>query len=80
VAGGCYENGTLIWHNRWVGSSAIECREALALPADPRRAVLLRRIDARGSPTRPLITERDVSITLRLRITFGPYAVRFALN
>jgi GH15 family glucan-1,4-alpha-glucosidase len=52
VWGGYYENGTLIWHNRWVGSSAIECREALAMPADPRRAVLLRRIEAVDGPAR----------------------------
>src|SRR5580700_3060197 len=52
VWGGYYENGTLIWHNRWVGSSATECREALALPADPRRAVLLRRIEAVDGPAK----------------------------
>ena len=52
VWGGYYENGTLIWHNRWVGSSAIECREALAMPADPRRAVLLRRIEAVDGPAK----------------------------
>ena len=52
VWGGYYENGTLIWRNRWVGSSAIECREALALPADPRRAVLLRRIEAVDGPAK----------------------------
>ncbi|MGH3216300.1 MAG: glycoside hydrolase family 15 protein [Trebonia sp.] len=52
VWGGYYENGTLIWHNRWVGASAIECREALALPADPRRAVLLRRIEAVDGPAK----------------------------
>jgi GH15 family glucan-1,4-alpha-glucosidase len=52
VWGGYYENGTLIWHNRWVGSSAIECREALARQADPRRAVLLRRIQAVDGPAK----------------------------
>ena len=52
VWGGYYENGTLIWHNRWVGSSATECREALAMPADPRRAVLLRRIEAVDGPAK----------------------------
>ncbi|WP_198348299.1 glycoside hydrolase family 15 protein [Plantactinospora sp. KBS50] len=51
VWGGYYEPGTLIWRSRWVTDSAIiECREALALPADPHRAVLLRRIiAARGT-------------------------------
>ena len=52
VWGGYYENGTLIWHSRWVGSSAIECREALAMPADPHRAVLLRRIEAVDGPAK----------------------------
>ena len=46
VWGGYYESGSLIWRNRWVGDTRIECREALAMPADPHRAVLLRRIEA----------------------------------
>jgi alpha,alpha-trehalase len=46
VWGGYYENGTLIWRSRWVGDWRMECREALAMPADPHRAVLLRRIEA----------------------------------
>src|SRR3954463_4209648 len=45
VWGGYYEPRTLIWRSRWVTNSAIvECREALALPARPDRAVLLRQI------------------------------------
>ncbi|MEU1371511.1 glycoside hydrolase family 15 protein [Streptomyces sp. NPDC005803] len=47
VWGGSYEDGTLIWRNRWItGSGIVESREALAFPGDPRRAVLLRRITA----------------------------------
>ena len=46
--GGCYESGSLIWRTRWVGDTRIECREALAMPADPNRAVLLRRIHVDG--------------------------------
>ncbi|WP_051879147.1 glycoside hydrolase family 15 protein [Streptomyces sp. NRRL B-24720] len=47
VWGGYYEEGTLIWRNRWITESGIvECREALAFPGDPRRAVLLRQITA----------------------------------
>jgi alpha,alpha-trehalase len=39
--------GSLIWRNRWVTSSGIiECREALAFPGEPGRAVILRRIIA----------------------------------
>jgi GH15 family glucan-1,4-alpha-glucosidase len=64
VWGGYYEDGTLIWHSRWVGSSAIECREALAMPADPRRVVLLRRIEAVDGPTR-------VTVSLDVRGGYG---------
>ena len=39
VWGGYDESGTLIWRSRWVGSWRTECREALALPADPHRAI-----------------------------------------
>jgi alpha,alpha-trehalase len=47
VWGGYYEPGSLIWHSRWItGDAVIECREALAFPGDPDRAVLLRRIIA----------------------------------
>jgi alpha,alpha-trehalase len=48
VWGGHYEPGSLIWRSRWVtGDGAlVECREALARPADCRNAVLLRRVEA----------------------------------
>jgi GH15 family glucan-1,4-alpha-glucosidase len=47
VWGGYYEPGTLIWRSRWIAEHAvIECREALALPTTPDRAVILRRIEA----------------------------------
>src|ERR1700689_1129238 len=64
VWGGYYENGSLIWRNRWVGDGRIECREALAMPADPHRAVLLRRIEAiDGTAT--------MAVTLDLRAGYG---------
>jgi len=45
VWGGYYERGSLIWRSRWVTEDGIvECREALALPAGPGRAVILRRM------------------------------------
>ena len=51
VWGGSYLDGTLIWISRWVTTDGIiECREALAQPADPHRAVLLRRLDAVSGP------------------------------
>jgi hypothetical protein len=52
VWGGYYETGSLIWRSRWAGSSRTECREALALPADPHRVVILRRIEAVDGPAR----------------------------
>ena len=69
VWGGFYEPGTLIWHSRWVGGAVIECREALARPADPHRAVLLRRVLAVEGGAR-------VRVTLDLRASFGRGAVR----
>ncbi|MCG6494233.1 glycoside hydrolase family 15 protein [Kitasatospora sp. A2-31] len=53
VPGGYYEDGGLIRRSRWItGDSAVECREALALPADPHRLVLLRRLTAEHGPAR----------------------------
>jgi alpha,alpha-trehalase len=52
VWGGYYESGSLIWRSRWVGASRTECREALAMPADPHRLVILRRIEALDGPAR----------------------------
>jgi hypothetical protein len=47
VWGGYYEEGSLIWRSRWVTDEGIvECREALAFPGDPHRAVVLRRVVA----------------------------------
>ncbi|HEY7440665.1 MAG TPA: glycoside hydrolase family 15 protein [Acidimicrobiia bacterium] len=47
VWGGQYEEGTLIWRNRWLsGASIIECIETLAFPGDRARAVLVRRLVA----------------------------------
>ena len=45
VWGGYYETRSLIWRSRWVTETGIvECREALAFPGDPHRAVLLRQV------------------------------------
>ncbi|MFI6012558.1 glycoside hydrolase family 15 protein [Streptomyces sp. NPDC051243] len=47
VWGGYYEDGTLIRVSRWVTTdSIVSCREALAVPADRARVVLLRQIRA----------------------------------
>ncbi len=68
--GGCYEDGTLIWSARWaIESSIVESSVALALPADPHRAVLLRRVSGiRGTAA--------VRVTLELRGHFGTHSMR----
>lgn len=65
VWGGYYEPGTLIWRSRWaVDDAVVECREALALPATPDRAVVLRRVEAiRGTA--------EVLVQLNPRADFG---------
>ena len=65
VWGGYYEESTLIWNSRWVTTdSVIECREALAFPADPSRAVILRRVRAVEGPAR-------VAVRLDARADYG---------
>jgi GH15 family glucan-1,4-alpha-glucosidase len=65
VWGGYYEPHSLIWCGRWVTDDAtIECREALALPSDPERAVILRRVQARRGSAR-------VRVVLNPRGDFG---------
>ncbi len=65
VWGGYYESGSLIWRSRWVTSDGIiECREALAYPADPRRAVILRRVG-------PVEGRAEVEVVLDVRADFG---------
>jgi GH15 family glucan-1,4-alpha-glucosidase len=65
VWGGDYESGTLIWRSRWTTAVAIvECREALAVPADSGHAVILRRIVAERGTAR-------VHVTLNPRAHFG---------
>lgn len=64
VWGGFYECG-LIWRSRWITEDAtVECREALALPTTPDRAVVLRRVMAREGTAR-------VDVLLNLRSDFG---------
>src|SRR4029079_4934616 len=39
--GGYCEEGSLIWRSRWsTTDGAVECREALAMPGNPRTAVV----------------------------------------
>ncbi|RCW46262.1 GH15 family glucan-1,4-alpha-glucosidase [Halopolyspora algeriensis] len=70
VWGGYYEQGTLIWHSRWMTSSgAIECREALAFPGDPHTAVVLRRVQALDGPA-------EVRVLLDPQGGFGRHSLR----
>ncbi len=67
VWGGHYEEGSLIWRDRWVASAGIvECREALAFPGDPHTAVVLRRIIA-------VEGEAKVRVVLDARSGFGRF-------
>ncbi len=71
VWGGYYEAGSLIWRSRWVlvGGGEIECREALAFPADPERVILLRRVLARKG-------QAHVRVALDPRADFGRQPLR----
>lgn len=69
VWGGSYADGTLIWTSRWVTTEEIiECREALAQPADPHTAVLLRRVNALKGPA-------VVNVTLAVGAGFGKHGM-----
>jgi hypothetical protein len=65
VWGGHYEDGSLIWRSRWMTDGGpVESREALALPADADRLVLLRRVLADHVPA-------SVHVVLDPRGDFG---------
>lgn len=69
VWGGYYEPASLIWRSHWMTTEClVECREALAQPADPHRLVLLRRIE----PTGPSLAR--VEVVLELGADFGRQA------
>jgi GH15 family glucan-1,4-alpha-glucosidase len=71
VWGGYYEPASLIWRSRWVtdAGTIVECREALALPAGPARAVVLRRVIACEGRAR-------VQVSLNPRGSFGREGLR----
>ena len=62
VWGGYYEEGSMIWRSRWIlaAGGAVETRDCLGYPADPHRAVLLRRLLA-------LDSHATVEVSLRPR-------------
>ena len=68
--GGYYESG-LIWRHRWSTSDGVvECRDALAFPGTPERAVFLRRIT---------VTEGSAPVQVVLDLQ-GEYGTRPARN
>ncbi|WP_432497763.1 glycoside hydrolase family 15 protein [Kineococcus auxinigenes] len=71
VWGGWYEEGTLVFHHRWTsrGDGTVECRDAMAMPSDPHRAVLLRQVVAVDG-------DAEVDVVLDLRARFGARALR----
>ena len=70
VWGGYYEDGSLIWHSRWVTAAGItECYEALAYPADQDRVVVLRRVVAERGPA-------EIRVVVDPRAGFGRHALR----
>jgi alpha,alpha-trehalase len=67
VWGGYYTPGSLVWNSRWVSTSGIiESRDALAYPADPRCATLMRRVRGVGGPA-------EVRVVLDVAAGFGRY-------
>ena len=71
VWGGYYEPGTLIWRSRWTTDEdeVVECREALALPGERDRAVILRRV-------LPLKGHPQLEVALDPRAEFGAKPMR----
>jgi alpha,alpha-trehalase len=70
VWGGYYEDGSLVWHSRWITQSGIsECYEALAYPAEPDRLTILRRVVALNGPVR-------VNVILDPRAGYGRHGLR----
>ncbi|WP_432524267.1 glycoside hydrolase family 15 protein [Kineococcus sp. SYSU DK006] len=71
VWGGHYEPGTLVFRHRWTsrGDGTVDCRDALAMPSDPERAVVLREVVAAQG-------EAEVDVLLDLRAGFGTKALR----
>ena len=74
VWGGYYEPGSLIWRSRWMTEHGlVECREALAFPAERDRVVLLRRVDA-------LESDAQVRVELEPRAGYGSEPLRELTN
>ncbi len=83
VWGGQYEEGSLIWRNRWmlVGGHVLECAEVLAYPGRTDRAVLVRRPMAEDAPEeleiRLDLRDGDRSLTGLQEVAEGVFTARF---
>ncbi|MFI1714738.1 glycoside hydrolase family 15 protein [Streptomyces litmocidini] len=63
VAEGAYHDGSLVWTGHWtLEDGVVECRNALAAPADPHRATVLRRLHA---------VKGAAAVTVRLAVRGG---------
>ena len=72
VWGGHYDDGSLIWRNRWTTpTQTIECRDALAYPGDRDTAVILRRIMAGDH-------DAELRVVLDLQSGFGKHRLTHA--
>ncbi|WP_369070070.1 glycoside hydrolase family 15 protein [Kineococcus terrestris] len=71
VWGGWYEPATLVFRHRWTsrGDGTVECRDAMAMPSDPSRAVVLRQVVAAEG-------DAEVRVVLDLRARFGTRSLR----
>lgn len=70
VWGGYYDDGSPIWRSQWITRGGIiECREALAFPGDPHRAVIPRRvITVQGSAHLEVVLEPPPDSAARGRL------------
>lgn len=84
VWGGQYEEGSLVWRNRWmlVGGEVLECAEALAYPGRQDRAVLVRRVMAEHAPEeleiRLDLRDGDRAVTDVQEVAEGVFTARLA--
>ncbi len=70
VWGGYYEGASMIWRHRWTTQAGVvECRDALAFPADPDRVILLRQLHAVDAPA-------SVTVALEPHVGNDQHAMR----
>jgi hypothetical protein len=73
VAGGLYEDGSLIWHSRWVTEDGfLDSREVMAYPGEDDRAIVLRRVTAVDAPC-PIFVRLNLAADYGRRPLVGWY-------